>query len=599
MNSQRIIWVVWLTVVLMMEGSAQVVDDFNRASLGPNWTADPEYQIVSNTLDNTSTVTDPTLAFGFLAVYNALANPFEVSFKWDASGDVEGVNSGGIALLLDNASVTANGYFIMRRYGSIDLNRIVNGVVDRTSAGLIHTVAATRPTPAPGNTIKVVFRSDASAYYFDFYLNGVLDGTVRDNRPTRPPIPNPYYAGVSLYANRRNNIDDFTLRAQSITITSPNGGESWLANSTHTITWTSSDFTGNVAIDLSTDGGATWTTIASSVTNTGSYNWTLPPTTSTTCRVRVKDAADGVPSDMSDANFEIAPETETLRVISPNGGENWIVNSQQEIRWYASSSIPFVRILYSSDNGTTWNQIIASTPNDGSFIWTVPAPLTTQALIRIADAMDGVPSDDSDATFSISALVALRIPNSSGEPGSTGNVVNLWMDNLTNIRGISLKITDSPNHLTNTAVVPVGRASGFDVVRSENGTSVTIFMVHYAGGVISQGSGPIAQISYDVSSIADIGTYSILDMSSVTVSDANNNLVVPELVMGEFHYVKMGDLNADSNVDGNDINRAADIVLKRSTPPTNYELLSGDIDHDGDFDFFDLLGIFDIVWLHH
>lgn len=579
-----------ITVVLMTRGSAQIVDDFNRASLGPNWTADPEYQIVSNTLDNTATSTGWT----YIAIYNALANPFDVAFKWAPGGTVEGVNSGGFAMLLNSASVTANGYFVRRRYASIDLYPVVNGVVDTTVP--INTVAPTKPNPAPGNTARVVFRSDATTYYFDYYLNGVLDNTVKDTRPSRPAVPTPYYGGVILFGNSNNNIDDFTLRAQSVLLTSPNGGEIWLANSTHNITWSSLDFTGNIAIELSLDSGSSWSTIVASTANTGSYSWHLPGTMSTLCKVRVKDAADGVPGDVSDAIFEIAPETEDIRVISPNGGENWVINTSLEIRWYASSGIPFVRISYSIDNGSSWTQIVASTPNDGSFVWTVPAPITSEALIRVQDSLDGLPDDVSDAVFAISALVTLRVPNSSGQPGSTGNVVNIWMDNMTNIRGVSLKMMDNPNFLTAANVVAVGRASGFTVVKSDNGTSVTIFLVHMSGGVISQGSGPIMQISYDVAGGATLSTFSALDMATVTISDASSNLVVPELVSGQFYFVNIGDLDGGGTIDINDLNRAADIVLKRGTPPSQYELLSGDTDHDGDLDMFDLLAIFDIVY---
>lgn len=585
-----IILIIWSLALSALPGVAQTVDNFDRATLGPNWTADPEYVIVSNTLDNTAT----TATWNFLALFNVVQNPFEVSFKWAASGDAEGVNSGGFAMLLDANSVTANGYFIMRRYGSIDLHPIVGGNVDRTV--LISTANPTQPTPAPGNVVKIVFRTDATAYYFDFYLNGVLDNTVKDNRSTRPAIPATYYAGISLYGNRNNNIDDFTVKAQSITVTSPNGGEVWLTNSSHAITWSNADFTGNVAIEYSLNGGTNWTTITSSTSNTGSYTWTLPVTPSTTCRVRVKDASDGVPFDISNANFSIEPETEDIRVVSPNGGENWVINSQQEIRWTASSIIPNVKLEYSNNNGITWNTIITSTPNDGSFMWTLPAPITTQGLIRISDAMDSMPSDVSDGAFSISSLVTLHVKDSSGQPGSAGNVVNIWLDNLTNIRGVSFKLTDSPNNLTAMNVVATGRASGFTVVKSDNGTSVTVFVVHMSGGIIPVGSGTILQISYDVASAATLGSFSTMDLSTVTISDGNSDLVVPELVQGKFHYIKTGDLDASGTVDQLDIDRAADLVLKRGAAASEYELLCGDIDHDGDVDLFDLMAIFDIVY---
>ena len=99
----------------------------------------------------------------------------------------------------------------------------------------------------------------------------------------------------------------------TLTLTAPNSGESWQALSSHNITWTGSGTITNVALEYSTNGGSNWTTIIASTPNDGTYSWTVPNTQSTTCRVRVSDAADGTPSDTSDANFTIsAPAAETV-----------------------------------------------------------------------------------------------------------------------------------------------------------------------------------------------------------------------------------------------------------------------------------------------
>ena len=90
---------------------------------------------------------------------------------------------------------------------------------------------------------------------------------------------------------------------------SPNGGEIWEAGSTHPITWAPVHFQGDVKISYTTDGGSTWSVITPNTSNTGTYNWTLPNSgyNLTQCRVKIEDAQDGSPSDMSNNFFTITP----------------------------------------------------------------------------------------------------------------------------------------------------------------------------------------------------------------------------------------------------------------------------------------------------
>jgi hypothetical protein len=98
----------------------------------------------------------------------------------------------------------------------------------------------------------------------------------------------------------------------TVTLVSPNGGETWKAGSSHAITWNATDDFGVAGIDLawSLDGGATFTTIASGIANTGSFAWTVPNSPTTTARVRVTatDAVSHATSDASDADFTIDPD---------------------------------------------------------------------------------------------------------------------------------------------------------------------------------------------------------------------------------------------------------------------------------------------------
>ncbi|MDX9932577.1 MAG: hypothetical protein RB294_08330, partial [Bacteroidales bacterium] len=107
------------------------------------------------------------------------------------------------------------------------------------------------------------------------------------------------------------------LFAQSITVTSPNGGEVLPGCTIKTITWNSSGTTNYYSIDYSTDNGSTWTSITSFYnTVSGTYNWTVPNTSSGTCLIRIVDSNNSSNFDISEAVYTV---TTPLTVNAPNG----------------------------------------------------------------------------------------------------------------------------------------------------------------------------------------------------------------------------------------------------------------------------------------
>jgi hypothetical protein len=87
-----------------------------------------------------------------------------------------------------------------------------------------------------------------------------------------------------------------------------------------------------------------------------------------------------------------------ITVTSPNGLEALPAETLHEITWTSEGDIQNVKIQYSTDSGTNWIEIVASTENDGSYVWEVPNNPSLECLIRISD-VDDDPSDDSDALF--------------------------------------------------------------------------------------------------------------------------------------------------------------------------------------------------------
>lgn len=204
----------------------------------------------------------------------------------------------------------------------------------------------------------------------------------------------------------------FTVSGQPVvTVTSPNGGESWMVGTTQTITWTSSNVTA-VTIEQTTD-GTTWTAIAQSAdASGGSYAWTVPAAPSVNCLIRISDAVNPTVTDTSDAPFAITA-IPAVTLSSPNGGESWTVGSKQNITW-TSASIGNVTIEFSPD-GDTWTTVAANYPAaSGTYLWTVPNAVSDAAVIRITRSNASEPTDTSDAPFSIVPVPAITLVSPNG-----------------------------------------------------------------------------------------------------------------------------------------------------------------------------------------
>jgi Developmentally Regulated MAPK Interacting Protein. len=113
--------------------------------------------------------------------------------------------------------------------------------------------------------------------------------------------------------------------ADTITSVTPNSGVVVIGTS-RTITWTNTGgFNRNVTVELSTDGGTTYSNIATNIANTGSFSWTVPNSPSTQARIRVREANFADPSGVSSADFRIslAPSAAAVsvagRVSTSNG----------------------------------------------------------------------------------------------------------------------------------------------------------------------------------------------------------------------------------------------------------------------------------------
>ncbi|MDZ4120798.1 MAG: M6 family metalloprotease domain-containing protein, partial [Candidatus Cloacimonadaceae bacterium] len=79
-----------------------------------------------------------------------------------------------------------------------------------------------------------------------------------------------------------------------------------------------------------------------------------------------------------------------IQLTYPTGGEVWFASTNKTITWKAKTTSGNVSIEYSLNNGSSWNMIVAATPNDGDYTWAnIPFANTSEGRIRITLLSNG------------------------------------------------------------------------------------------------------------------------------------------------------------------------------------------------------------------
>ncbi len=112
------------------------------------------------------------------------------------------------------------------------------------------------------------------------------------------------------------------------------------------------------------------------------------------------------PTGKATATITEASVPDSLTVTAPNGGENWKRGTTQTITWGTAGTSQAANVKIELLKGTSVNRVIASsTPNDGSYSWTIPGNQATATNYKIRITSVGhTPSytDSSDGNFQIS-----------------------------------------------------------------------------------------------------------------------------------------------------------------------------------------------------
>ncbi|MCK6557571.1 fibronectin type III domain-containing protein [bacterium] len=240
-------------------------------------------------------------------------------------------------------------------------------------------------------------------------------------------------------------IDSFTVISHvneqpstpSLHLTIPNGGEIWEIGTTRTLNWTSTNFSNPVKLEYSVNDGSAWTTIAANESNDGVYAWTIAAPASTQARVRVSDAADGDPSDLSDNSFTLTdiPFTPTALSATATSSSNITLN------WTDHSGIEDgYKIERKTGAGGSYSQIAVAGANATSYSDNGLAANTTY-FYRVRASAGGGDSDysnEANATTWATAQPPAAPGNLTATAVSSSQINLLWQDNSSNETGFEI-----------------------------------------------------------------------------------------------------------------------------------------------------------------
>ncbi len=277
-----------------------VIDNFNRANgaLAAPWVGTNGVAIASNRLSQTCCYATPVwtgASFGpeqeaFLTLSSIVANAPEYDLMLKVQGTT--YTSAHIEVRYDDA---------VKRVAVATYDAAAGGWVDR---GAVPT------TFVAGDRLGARAHANGTV---DVFKNTTLLGTIS----TAGWAYNAQGGSLGLTLSAIGaTFDDFgggTYQAVSaspvVTVTSPNGGESWVGGSSHDVQWTAVDDVAVTTVDVyyKDHAASPWVPLGLALPNTGHFTWFVQNTPASDARVRViaRDGDGHATADSSDANFTI------------------------------------------------------------------------------------------------------------------------------------------------------------------------------------------------------------------------------------------------------------------------------------------------------
>jgi hypothetical protein len=232
----------------------------------------------------------------------------------------------------------------------------------------------------------------------------------------------------SAYTIKITSVDDTTVTDTSdsnftitktnsdnskLTVTTPNGGQKWKTGKSYTLKWTHKTAGAKVKIQLLKAGKARGGWISKSTKNDGKHVWKIPSTVATgsAYTIKITSTSKKTVTDTSNKNFTITKSAgggTSLKISTPNGGQNYKTGQKMAIRWVKGNGGTHVKIVLLK-GGKAHKTIANKTKNDGQHTYTIPATIKTAKTykIKVSSTKNAKISDTSNKNFTITKRASI------------------------------------------------------------------------------------------------------------------------------------------------------------------------------------------------
>lgn len=215
----------------------------------------------------------------------------------------------------------------------------------------------------------------------------------------------------------------FSIVRGTLSITTPTNSDLFTIGDTCNISWKNKGTTGPVDLFYSdTINQTNWHPIGTTLPENGHYNWKLTSDIPAAVNLMIRSSTylDILSKNPVRIYVKKAP---VITVLNPKSGSSIYNKSSLTIQWTATSSITLLKIQISVDSGNTWETLVDSVPNTGTFTKMVNFDYQyPDCYIKISDKANPLYFDMNDSSFSI---INSTQTNDLQDQNKYGNAIHL------------------------------------------------------------------------------------------------------------------------------------------------------------------------------